>query len=52
MAGGQLFGFVGMLIALPMAAIVMVLLRHLHGNYKSSDLYHAKAAEEKLTKEC
>ena len=41
MAGGQLFGFVGMLIALPMGAIVMVLLRHLHRNYKSSDLYHA-----------
>ncbi|WP_067514589.1 AI-2E family transporter [Endozoicomonas ascidiicola] len=41
MAGGQLFGFVGMLIALPMGAIIMVLLRHLHRNYKSSDLYHA-----------
>ncbi|ELU01250.1 hypothetical protein CAPTEDRAFT_127454 [Capitella teleta] len=47
MAGGQLFGFVGMLIALPMAAIIMVLLRHLHRNYKASDLYHAGAAEEK-----
>ncbi|MFK0569988.1 AI-2E family transporter [Endozoicomonas sp.] len=47
MAGGQLFGFVGMLIALPMAAIIMVLLRHLHRNYKASDLYHAGASEEK-----
>ena len=41
MAGGQLFGFVGMLIALPTAAIIMVLLRHLDQNYKASDLYHA-----------
>ena len=41
MAGGQLFGFVGMLIALPLAAIIMVLLRHLHRNYRESTLYHA-----------
>lgn len=41
MAGGQLMGFVGMLIALPLAAIIMVLLRHLHRNYKASHLYHA-----------
>ena len=46
MAGGQLFGFVGMLIALPMAAIIMVLLRHLNQNYKASDLYHAGASEK------
>lgn len=47
MAGGQLFGFVGMLIALPMAAIIMVLLRHLHQNYKTSDLYHAGVSDKK-----
>ncbi len=41
MAGGQIMGFVGMLIALPLAAIIMVLLRHLHRNYKASRLYHA-----------
>ncbi len=41
MAGGQLFGFVGMLIALPLAAIIMVLLRHLHRNYRESTLYRA-----------
>ena len=45
MAGGQLFGFVGMLIALPMAAIIMVLLRHLNRNYKASDLYHAGSSK-------
>lgn len=39
MAGGQLFGFVGVLIALPVAAVVMVLLRHLHDYYKDSEMY-------------
>ena len=39
MAGGQLFGFVGILIALPVAAVIMVLLRHLHQDYKRSKLY-------------
>lgn len=33
MAGGQLFGFVGVLLALPTAAVIMVLLRHLHEQY-------------------
>ncbi|MFW1677102.1 AI-2E family transporter [Pontibacter sp. JAM-7] len=40
MAGGQLFGFVGVLLALPVAAVIMVLLRHLHDDYKNSALYH------------
>jgi len=39
MAGGQLAGFVGVLLALPVAAVIMVLLRHLHEGYKSSSLY-------------
>jgi predicted PurR-regulated permease PerM len=39
MAGGQLFGFVGILLALPVAAVVMVLLRHLHSQYRNSNLY-------------
>lgn len=39
MAGGQLFGFVGILLALPVAAVIMVLLRHLHEGYKGSSLY-------------
>ena len=39
MAGGQLFGFVGILVALPVAAVVMVLLRHMHSNYKLSAVY-------------
>ncbi|MBL4827242.1 MAG: AI-2E family transporter [Spongiibacteraceae bacterium] len=41
MAGGQLFGFTGVLLALPAAALIMVLVRHVHRNYKNSDLYVA-----------
>ncbi len=39
MVGGQLFGFVGVLIALPVSAVIMVLLRHLYQSYVSSGLY-------------
>ncbi len=46
MAGGQLFGFTGVLLALPVAAIIMVLLRHLHEGYKSSPLYGTLASAE------
>ena len=40
MAGGQLFGFFGMLLALPVAAILVVLLRHAHQRYINSHWYH------------
>jgi len=39
MAGGQLFGFVGVLLALPTAAVIMVLLRYAHRQYRKSELY-------------
>jgi predicted PurR-regulated permease PerM len=39
MAGGQLFGFVGILIALPVAAVIVVLLRHVYDIYTGSELY-------------
>lgn len=39
MAGGQLFGFLGVLLALPVAAIIVVLLRHSKQEYQSSNLY-------------
>lgn len=39
MAGGQLFGFVGMLLALPVAAVVNVLLRYAHERYIESEFY-------------
>jgi len=43
MAGGQLFGFVGMLIALPVAAVGNVLLRFVHERYTRSRLYAGDA---------
>lgn len=43
MAGGQLFGFVGVLLALPVASVVMVLLRHAHQRYLDSELYESQA---------
>lgn len=46
LAGGQLFGFVGVLLALPAAAVIMVLLRHAHGHYKDSHLYRKEAGAE------
>jgi predicted PurR-regulated permease PerM len=43
MAGGQLFGFLGVLLALPVAAVAMVLLRHAHKVYTDSALYGGAA---------
>lgn len=39
LAGGQLFGFLGILLALPVASIIMVFLRHIHDIYRDSDFY-------------
>ena len=39
MAGGQLYGFFGILLALPVAAVAMVLIRHLVQTYQASSLY-------------
>ncbi len=39
LAGGQLFGFFGVLLALPVAAVVMVVLRYTHERYVGSSLY-------------
>ena len=39
MAGGTLFGFLGMLLALPVAAVVNVLLRYAQDRYRQSRLY-------------
>ena len=46
MAGGQLFGFLGVLLALPVAAVAMVLLRYAHQRYRDSHLYGAHPAAE------
>ncbi|MCB1693083.1 MAG: AI-2E family transporter [Pseudomonadales bacterium] len=39
LAGGQLFGFVGVLLALPVAAVIMVFVRHAHARYIGSQYY-------------
>jgi predicted PurR-regulated permease PerM len=39
LAGGYLFGFLGVLLALPAASVILVLLRYLAERYKQSDLY-------------
>jgi len=39
LAGGQLFGFFGVLLALPMCAVLAVLLRHAHDSYLDSQMY-------------
>lgn len=39
LAGGVLFGFFGVLLALPVASIIMVLLHFLNSRYHSSKLY-------------
>jgi predicted PurR-regulated permease PerM len=42
MAGGQLFGFIGVLMALPMAAVIAVMMRHTRRRWLSSPLYLGK----------
>jgi predicted PurR-regulated permease PerM len=44
MAGGKLFGFVGVLVALPAAAVLAVLLRHAHARFLESDLHKEPGA--------
>ncbi|MCP4045285.1 MAG: AI-2E family transporter, partial [Gammaproteobacteria bacterium] len=41
LAGGQLFGFLGILLALPVAAVLNVLVRYVHERYRQSDLYNS-----------
>jgi len=41
LAGGELFGFLGVLLALPVASVVMVLLRYAYERYRASELYRA-----------
>ena len=39
LAGAQLAGFLGMLVALPVAAVIVVLLRHFRDYYETTPLY-------------
>lgn len=45
LAGGTLFGFLGVLLALPVAAVGMVVLREAHRQYLASALYGAPVVE-------
>jgi len=46
LAGGQLFGFLGILLALPVAAALNVLVRHAHQKYRQSDLYNTASSDD------
>jgi predicted PurR-regulated permease PerM len=48
LAGGQLFGFLGMLLALPVAALANVMLRYAHERYTRSRLYAGARPEVML----
>jgi len=39
MAFGQIFGFVGILVALPVSAVLLVAIRRLRSSYMASGLY-------------
>ncbi|NIC06012.1 AI-2E family transporter [Billgrantia bachuensis] len=47
LAGGKLFGFTGVLLALPAAAVIMVLLRELNDRYRRSTLYDLDRREHR-----
>ena len=51
MAGGYLFGFLGVLLALPAASVMMVLLRYLLERYRMSELYNEEGAEDPVIAE-
>ncbi|WP_350559374.1 AI-2E family transporter [Psychrobacter sp. CAL346-MNA-CIBAN-0220] len=42
LAGASLLGFVGMLIALPVSAVINVLFRHLYAYYRTTDFYKGR----------
>ena len=44
LAGGSLFGFVGVLVAVPVAAVIGVVVRHLIGRYRESSIYRGENA--------
>jgi predicted PurR-regulated permease PerM len=46
LAGGQLFGFLGILLALPVASALNVLVKHLHQKYTNSNMYKEESVEQ------
>lgn len=49
LAFGQLLGFIGVLMALPASAVLLVALRRMRQGYFDSDLYQPPAADEPTT---
>lgn len=47
LAGGQLFGFLGILLALPVASALNVLVGFLHQRYRQSNMYLKESAESR-----
>ncbi|MGD2128391.1 MAG: AI-2E family transporter [Lysobacterales bacterium] len=47
LAGGQLFGFLGILLALPVAAALNVVVRQVHDHYMRSGLYERTTGESR-----
>jgi predicted PurR-regulated permease PerM len=48
LAGGQLFGFIGVLLALPVAAVIMVVVRYMIQHYLKSDWYTRQKTSTKI----
>jgi len=46
MIGGSYFGIVGMILALPASAVLLVLIRRIYNGYKQSVLYHDNQDDE------
>lgn len=51
LAGGYLFGFLGVLLALPAASVIMVLLRYLLQRYRQSELYNEAGPDDPVIAE-
>lgn len=51
LAGGYLFGFLGVLLALPAASVILVLLRYLVERYQQSELYNETGPEDPIVAE-
>ena len=50
LAGGQLFGFFGILLALPVFAVLAVIMRYFHKTYKQSNLYDTEENRDEISK--
>jgi predicted PurR-regulated permease PerM len=51
LAGGYLFGFLGVLLALPAASVIMVVLRYLLERYRMSELYSEAGPDDPVIAE-